>query len=387
MGQVLAIAQTSLRRFMRDRSNWFFVFVFPLFLIMLIGVQFSDEAASGRVTVVGDGPLATELAASLEDLDLAVTTSTADVASVQTQVARGRTDAAVIVGDAAEQGWADGDPTTIEVLPGSQAAGQATQQTIQTALADVSDARTQQQALVAAGMTPAAADEALASVGEVGPSVRVTTIGDSLGEEFAGLGRFDLGAAGQLSLFVFLSSLSGAAFLIDSRKLGVTRRELAAPMTANQVIAGEVLGRFAIALVQGAYIVIGTALLFNVDWGDPWATALVLSAFCAVSAAAAIVFGAMLDSPNVAGGLGVGLGLVLAALGGSMLPLELFPDTLLRISAFTPHHWAYQAYADIQRRGGGVVDVLPQVGVLVAMTAVLLPLGAWLLRRSTQRAV
>lgn len=387
MGQVLAIAQTALRRFMRDKSNWFFVFVFPLFLIMLIGLQFSDTAASGRAIVAGDGPLAQEVASSLEQLDLDVTATTDDVGAVQDEVATGRTDAAVVVDTAAEQSWADGEPTTVEVLPGSQAAGQATLQTIQTGLAGLSDARVQQQALVAAGMTPADAEASLDAVGDAGPSVSVTTVGDSVGEEFAGLGRFDLGAAGQLSLFVFLSSLSGAAFLIDSRKLGVTRRELAAPMTANQVIAGEVLGRFVIALVQGLYIVAGTAVLFNVDWGDPFATGLVLVAFCAVSAAAAIVFGAMLDSPNVAGGVGVGVGLVLAALGGSMLPLELFPDSLLTVSAATPHHWAYQAYAEIQRQGGGVVDVLPQVGILVAMTLVLLPLGAWLLKRSTQRAI
>lgn len=386
MGQVLTIARTALRRFARDRSNWFFVLVLPLFLIVLLGLQFSDTASSGRVTIVGAGDLAQDVSDSLEELDLAVTTA-GDAETAQTVVARGRADAAVIIDPAAEEAWAAGDPVTVEVLPGSQAAGQASLQAIQTSLGAVSDAQMQQQALVAAGLDPAAAADALASVGDVGPTVSVTTLGDSLGEEFAGLGRFDLGAAGQLSLFVFLTSLSGAAFLIDSRRMGVTARELAAPMTANQVVAGEVLGRFAIALAQGVYIVVGTALLFGVDWGDPLATGLVLTAFCGVSAAAAIVFGAMLDSPNVASGVGIGVGLVLAALGGSMLPLELFPDSLLVVSRATPHHWAYQAYAEIQRRGGAVVDVLPQVGILVAMTLVLLPLGAWLLKRSTQRAI
>ena len=386
MGQVLTIARTALHRFARDRSNWFFVLVLPLFLIVLIGLQFSDTASSGRVTIVGEGALAQDLADSLEDLDLSVTTAD-DAEAAQTVVARGRADAAVIVDASAEASWAAGDATSVEVLPGSAAAGQASLQAIETGLGSLADARLQQQALVGVGLAADAARDALADVDDAGPTVSVTTVGDSLGEEFAGLGRFDLGAAGQLSLFVFLTSLSGAGFLIDSRRLGVTARELASPMTANQVIAGEVLGRFGIALGQGAYIVVGTAVLFDVDWGDPLATALVLTAFCGVSAAAAILFGAMLDSPNVASGVGVGVGLVLAALGGSMLPLELFPDSLLVVSRATPHHWAYQAYAEIQRRGGGVVDVLPQVGVLVAMIAVLLPLGAWLLKRSTQRAL
>ena len=123
------------------------------------------------------------------------------------------------------------------------------------------------------------------------------------------------------------------------------------------------------------------------NWGDPLATGLVVASFAGVSAAAAMVLGSLMDNANAAGGLGIGLGLVVAGLGGSMLPIELFPSSLTVVSALTPHRWAYEAYAEIQRRGGGVADVLPQLGVLVAMTALLLPLGAWLLQRSLSRAM
>ena len=40
---------------------------------------------------------------------------------------------------------------------------------------------------------------------------------DNVAQRFTGLGRFDLGAAQQLLLFVFLSSLTGAATLIQAR--------------------------------------------------------------------------------------------------------------------------------------------------------------------------
>jgi ABC-2 type transport system permease protein len=78
---------------------------------------------------------------------------------------------------------------------------------------------------------------------------------------------------------------------------------------------------------------------------------------------------------------------VLAALGGSMFPLELFPDTMRSISRFTPHAWAYEALADVQRRGAGLVEVLPELGVLAAMAALLVALGSWSLRRSLARAM
>ena len=114
---------------------------------------------------------------------------------------------------------------------------------------------------------------------------------------------------------------------------------------------------------------------------------MVLVLFSLVSAGAAMLLGATMDNEGAAAGLGVGAGLVLGALGGSMMPLELFPSTLRAVSRLTPHAWANEALAQIQRRGGGLADVAPQLAVLAAMAAALLVLGAWALRRSLVRAM
>lgn len=386
MKPVVAIAAVALRRFFRDRGNYFFVFVFPLLLVVLLGLQFGEGADDGRIVVVGDSGLADQVATSL-DADDVVVSRGEDVEDAQTVVARGRADAAVVVDAAAAAAFDAGDPAGIPVIVGSQAGGQATVQQVQTALDDIAGRATAVQALVAAGMDGPAAGAALDEVADAGPSLTVRTVGDSVAEEFGGLGQFDLGAAQQLSLFVFLISLTGAAFLIQSRELGATNRMLAAPVRPITVVLGEALGRFTIAITQGGYIILGTAVIFGVDWGDPVAAFVLLATYCAVCAAAAMVVGAALDNANLASGVGVGLGLVLAALGGSMIPLEFFPDGLLVVSRITPHHWAYLAWAELQRAGGSLVDILPELGVLAAMAVVLLWLGAVALRRSMQRAI
>lgn len=53
MNPVLAIAGVELRRFFRDRSNIFFVFIFPLMLILLLGIQFGVGSAGPIVAVAG----------------------------------------------------------------------------------------------------------------------------------------------------------------------------------------------------------------------------------------------------------------------------------------------------------------------------------------------
>ena len=106
-----------------------------------------------------------------------------------------------------------------------------------------------------------------------------------------------------------------------------------------------------------------------------------------VPMAAAMMVGSVMENDSAASGVGVGAGLVLGGLGGCMVPPEFFPETLAAISFVTPHRWAYDALAGIQRHEGTLGDILPQLGVLAGMAAALLLLGAWLLRRSLNRAL
>jgi len=210
---------------------------------------------------------------------------------------------------------------------------------------------------------------------------------DEISQEFNNLGQFDLGAATQTLLFVFLSALAGSSALIQSRRQGVLARTVAAPVSPREAIAGQALGRFLLAMLQGSYLVVFTAVLFDVDWGSWPATFLVLASFAAVASAVSMIIGSVMDNEGAATGVGIGAGLVLAALGGCMTPLEFFPPALVKIAHFTPHAWAYLAFAKIQRHGGGIVDVLPQVAVLIGMAVVLLAIGGWMLRRSLDRAL
>lgn len=385
MRSVAVIAVLELRRFLRDRSNIFFVFVFPLLLVAVIGAQFGEGASAGRVAVSGvGGDLRERLVGALEDQDVRV--SGPDWDRALELLARGRIDVAVRIDDAAATAHADGDDVRLEVVRGASAESQVVEQEVRTAVQAVRAGQAQLVALTDAGI---AADDARAALAAAraqasAPELSVTSV-DELSEEFEGLGRFDFGASGQLLLFVFLSSLAGAATLIQARRLRVVARIMSAPVSPTQLVAGVTAGRWAIAFFQGAYIMGASALLFGVNWGNVGLSLLVLLLFSLVSAGAAMLLGTIMNNEGSAGGLGVGLGLVLAALGGSMMPLELFPDSMRTIAKVTPHAWGYEAFAEIQRRAGTLADVAPQLATLAAMAAAMLVLGAWSLRRSLAR--
>lgn len=388
MRAVLAITVVEVRRFLADRSNIFFAFVFPLLLVLVLGLQNSGDQPAGRVAVVGDdSALRTALVDAFEAEDLEVALS--DAETMRAGVAQGRQQVGVSVTPQAATAYDEGAGVDLEIVTGGQTAALAVAQVVRTA-ADTAMLRGGQEAALA--VTGASEEEvaaALDAAGErVAPAALAVQDTSEIAQELGDVTGIEIVAGSMLLLFTFLNTLAGgAATLIQARRDGIVRRTLAAPVTAGQTITGVALGRLAIAGFQAIYILLATRLLFGVDWGNIGAVAVLLLVFGLVGAGVSMILGSAFDNEGAATGLAVGLGLVLAALGGTMFPLDFFPDTLRRIAHVTPHAWGYEAIAEIQRHDGGVLDILPELGVLAAMAAAALVLGGWLLRRSLARAM
>lgn len=150
-------------------------------------------------------------------------------------------------------------------------------------------------------------------------------------------------------------------------------------------MTGEALGRFGVALLQRTIIVVGSKLIFGVNWGDLTGAISVVLLFCLVGTGAVMLFASVLNNAQQAIGVALSLGLGMAAIGGSMAPLEVFPETLRKIAHVTPHAWGNEAFIELIGGGGNVTDILPQLGVLAAYAAVLLVLATWHLRRTLTR--
>ncbi len=388
----LAIARMELQRFINQRENIFFAFIMPLLLVFVIGLQFGTGAVESRVLLVGEpsqlrSDLAAELAAGPGDTEATLAASHDDALD---RLARGRAELAVIIDDDAAAAYTAPPPAGVELelVHGTGDGVALAVQDVRTALADLARLRAQRAVLTAAGAPESDAAAAISSAAAAAPPVDVAVRDvDETGNVFAGISGFDLGASSQLLLFVFLSSLTGAATFIDSRRNRTVQRILASPVTPRQLATGQVLGRWAIAMVQGVLIIVAARLIFGVDWGNPLLTLAVLAVFGLSAAGAALILGALVSNEGAATGAGIGIGLVLAALGGCMLPLDLFTGTLRTVAHVTPHAWAYEAFAEIQRHGAGLVDVLPQLGMLAGFAVVTVTLGTLAVRRSLRTAV
>ena len=96
--KALWIGLTNLRRMFRVRTNIFFVFVFPMVLILVLGATFGGSS-SPRLGVVstGSGPLGAALLRQLERTPHLRVVTVSDPAALLTQVERGNLAAGVII--------------------------------------------------------------------------------------------------------------------------------------------------------------------------------------------------------------------------------------------------------------------------------------------------
>jgi ABC-2 type transport system permease protein len=382
--KVLWIALVNLRRMFRVRTNFFFVFVFPMALILVLGATFGGASAP-RLGVVstGSGPLGAALLRQLEQTPQLRVVTVADPAGLLTQVERGNLAAGVIIPPGYDGAVRAGRGTSLRYLARPQQSSEQLGETVRGAVARQSALLGAARFAVARHAAPSF-DAGLAQATRIAPAVPAVTVtqataGTSLFPST--LGQFDLAASSELLLFLFLIALTGSVALIETRRLGLSQRMLATPTSPATLIAGETLGRALVACVQALVIIFGTALLFGVHWGQPAGVAAVVILYILAAAGAGIFVGTLFRNEQQAIGICLLLGLGLGALGGCMVPLEIFSPTVRRIAHITPQAWGNDAFAKLAGHGASITGIWPQLGALAAFAVVLLTLAAWRLRR------
>lgn len=379
MRSILGIARVSVIRFFRERANIFFAFILPLLIVLFIGMQFGGGNFS-RVALVGeDSPVGGAVAQAFDESDIEAERYD-DRASALRAVEDQRVDAAIMV--PTEDPLVD--PVSVEFIAnqGGIDARAILQSAVDNYGLDVSGAHYLSASL--GGAPSDYAGQAAAADAAMGPiTVAETTIGEN---EFSGVTQFNIGAASQLVLFTFLSSLTAAAYLILTRQLGVAQRMAASSTGIATIVVGETVGKYLIALIQALYIVVATWAIFGVDWGNLWATGALVALFSLVGTSASILLGSVMTNEGAASGIGVALAIALGALGGAMMPVEFFSESVRRLSRATPHYWAMEGLKEVVWRGGTIGDVTTELAVLAIFSAVLLILAMFFYRRTLLRS-
>ena len=188
-----------------------------------------------------------------------------------------------------------------------------------------------------------------------------------------------------LVLFTFINALASAAFLVQVRRDGVLHRALATRTSLGALLGGLATGWFVLALVQSLLIVVIGRVAFDVRWGDPVGTAALLVLWALVGCGAGLLVGALGENEDRVGAVMPVVGIVLGALGGCMVPFEVFPPLMRTLALAVPHTWALNGFRNLVFDGGAVRDIAGSIVVLTAWAGGLLWLSTTVMHRRLVR--
>ncbi len=379
---VRAFTTTLWLQLTRDRMVLFVTILLPILIIVIVGSAYGGQSRLELGLVGARSDVLTRLIDEIERTDGLEVTQYADIEELRQAIRRydvsggivvpADADARLVAGEVVELGFV-ADETSPDGFAGRSVA-EGVVNRVGGPLAV---------AAFASDATATPLGEALVvsdALSEGGATVTIETerVGTSTNEADS---RFSATAAQNLVLFSFISSLTSAGLIVMARRQGVLRRALATPAGTWSIVVGLGAGWFLLSAAQGALIMVVGAVAFGVQWGDPFAAAALLMVFAAVGCGAGLLVGALFTRDDQVSSITPPLGIALGALGGCMVPSEVFPPVMLSISKVTPHYWALQGWKTTIFDAGGLSDVGAELGVLVVYAVVLVGGSAVLLRR------
>jgi len=353
----------------RDRGALVMTFLLPPLVFLIFSSVFAGTtgddiqlklAVADTARTADSGRLAAALVASPEVRAESAPTA----ADVRRWVKSGRADAGLVI--RADPASADkpflivADPSRAVAAPLAQA---RVQQVLANALPDVTLRRTVTQLEPALG---GFTDEQIENADSAAALMRDAPTGDDGGffereavkDAKVGGGVIAYYAGAVMMLFALFSAMQGALGLMDEQSTGVADRLLAGTAGMGPVVSGKFLFLAGQGLIQALLIFATAQVVYGVavvQHAMLWLPTTLAASACAAGVALGLV--SMCRTRDQAQMLSTFVILVLAAIGGSMVPRFLMPPWLQMAGWFTPHAWTIEAYQAILWRDAGIGGV------------------------------
>jgi len=181
---------------------------------------------------------------------------------------------------------------------------------------------------------------------------------------------------------MFLVVMPISSLFIVERREGTLARLVSQQVPFSMLLLGKVGPFFVVNLLQtalmllaGRYVVPwfgGEALIVPPSWGLLTAVAASTSLAAIGWGLAVAVFTRTTEQAIVLGGVGT---ILVAAMGGIMVPRFVMPESMQSLVDLSPMSWALQAFHAVILRHGGWADIALPCAKLVALGAALLALA------------
>lgn len=171
------------------------------------------------------------------------------------------------------------------------------------------------------------------------------------------------------AILMLMFSVSGlGSSILQEKEKGTLRRLLYAPLKKSTILKSKMLFAFFIALLQLSVMFIFSWLVFGLDLliNLPALIIMIVATGFAISSFG-VFLAAISKTRAQAQSFGTLVILVMSSLGGSIVPLFIMPEVMKKLALLSVNYWGIQGFFDIFWRELPTIEILPRVGVLIAI--------------------
>lgn len=187
-------------------------------------------------------------------------------------------------------------------------------------------------------------------------------------------------APGIAIFFLMYTVSQGARSILLERERGTLARMLISPTSGVAILGGKLLGIFLLGFGQVMILVVTSALIFRLAWGQPVAVVLLVSSAVLGATGWGLLIAALARETWQVSSFGTALMLLFGILGGSFIPVSNFGDWMRVVSKITPHAWASDGFLTLST-GGSLLMILPNILALLLMAFILFSVAALIARK------
>ena len=187
-------------------------------------------------------------------------------------------------------------------------------------------------------------------------------------------------APGMALMFLMYTVSYGGRTLLNERNQGTLARLLVSPTNATQILGGKMIGIFLTGAAQMFILILGTTILFQLQWGDSLGLAALVLAAVFGAVGWGMLLTALVKTPGQVSTIGSAMMLTFGILGGAFINVNAMPVWIRYISKITPNAWGMDGFTTLAL-GGGLHDILTPILALLAMGLLLFAIAVMLFRR------
>jgi ABC-2 type transport system permease protein len=187
-------------------------------------------------------------------------------------------------------------------------------------------------------------------------------------------------APGMALMFLMYTVSYGGRTLLTERNHGTLPRLLVSPTTTVQVLGGKMIGIFLTGVAQMLILILGTTLLFQLQWGDSLAVIILVLAAVFGAVGWGMLLTSIAKTPGQVSAIGSAMMLTFGILGGTFINTDNMPAWFRTITRITPNAWGGDGFTTLAL-GGGLHDILTPILALLAMGLILFAIAVILFNR------